>query len=918
VRAAVTRPEIRGREDELAAVARFLDAIPQGAAGFVIEGEAGIGKTTLWRAARDDAGARGFLVLSCAGVEAEVSLPFVGLADLLEPVLEETLPSLPAIQREALEAALVRAEPSSDGGGEAAVFAAALSVLRAARRPLVLAIDDLQWLDRHTARAVAFAFRRLDSPVAVLASHRVGEPSSAPELERVLAEREVDRLPIGPLSIFALDAMLREQLGFELERARLRELHRVTGGNPLYAREIARESLRTGARQLAVPRPLSELLRQRVRAASPPARRLLLLTAELGDPRLDLLAQLDVPDDAFGELAARDLAVSSSGRLRLTHPLLAAAAREETLANQLVELHRFLAERLLEDDVERALHLALATHEPDERIAGRLEDAASSADARGAQETALALVDDAIRLTPDEGEALWRRMLQRASHLGRIGDATGERRQLEDLLKRVPPGRLRARALCELAIVDEFGGLEHARAALDEPGIDLRRRSQAQLLCGWHLSLAADLAGALAAFREAASTAAAARDGRRQAIAACSIAFTNYLLGQPFDDEAFDTSVFSYDREPDARERRNYSWEPRSLRGRLRVIEGEYDGARDDLEKILTRHKELGDEVGIVNAQCGLARLEIAAGNLSVAAAHAERALDIAQHITAGSTAPDFWGTAAVVHAWNGREQAAREAAERALAVPTVIPEIERRARSAVGLLELSLGNAVEAHAEFRRAVEAVRATRFRHPGFFWFWHDVFEACVSADQLSEAEQLSVWLDELVGDIDHAPARASAEIGHALIAAAQGDIHAAIEASDAALAQHERFDRPLHYARTLLLRGSILRRAKQRRAARDSLASAAEIFDRSGARLWAVRARRELERTGRHHVQSWELTPTEAQVARLAAAGAKNREIAEQLFVSVKTVEANLSRVYAKLGIRSRTELAGKVGASAAP
>ena len=908
--AAVGRPGVRGRDEELAKLARFLDEIPSGAAGLVIEGEAGIGKTTLWRAARDDAEARGYLVLSCAAVEAEVSLPFVGLADLLSPLLDVALPALPAVQREALETALLRIEPSGDGAGEAAVSAAALGVLRDARRPLVIAVDDVQWLDRHTARALAFALRRLEG-AAILASRRVTEPASSPELDRVLAERDVDRLPVGPLSLFALDAMLREQLGLELERARLRELHRVTDGNPLYAREIARESLRTGSADLAVPRTLSELLRQRVRAASPAACRLLLLVAELGDPKLDLLTELGVLDDAFGELAARDIAVSSSGRLRLTHPLLAAAAREETPAKRLVELHLFLAERL-EDDVERALHLALASHEPDGRIAGRLEDAASSADARGAQETALALVEDAIRLTPNEGEALWRRTLQRAYHLGRIGDVTRERAQLEDLLKRVPPGQLRARALCELAIVDEFGGLEHARAALAEPGIDLRLRCQAQLLCGWHLTLAADLARALATFRDAASTAAGARDGWQQAIATCSIAFTNYLLGQPFDGEAFDASVSSYDRERGGRERRNYIWEPRSLRGRLRVIEGEYDGARDDLEQILIRRRELGDEVGIVNTQCGLARLEIAAGNLEAATAHAERALDMAQHITAGSTAPDFWGTVAVVHAWSGREQAAREAAERALAVPTLIPEIERRARSAVGLLELSLGNAADAHAEFRRAVEVVRATRFRHPGFFWFWHDAFDACVGADELGEGEELLAWLDERMHGIDHAPARASTEIGRALMAAARSDIQTAVDAADAALAQHERFERPLHLARTQLIRGGILRRAKQRRRARESLAAAARLFEGCGAPLWAARAERELERTGLHHVAVWELTPSEAQVAGLAAGGATNKEIAEQLFMSVKTVEAHLTRAYGKLGVRSRTELSAKL------
>jgi DNA-binding CsgD family transcriptional regulator len=909
MRAAVGRPGIRGRDEELAALARFLDGVPGDAAGLVIEGEAGIGKTTLWREARDDAVARGYLVLSCAAVEAEVSLPFVGLADLLAPLLDGALPALPAVQREALETALLRIEPSGDGAGEAAVSAAVLGVLRDARRPLVMAVDDVQWLDRHSARALAFAIRRLEA-AAILVSRRVG-PASSPELDRVLAELAVEWLPIGPLSIFALDALLREQLGLELERPRLRELHRVTDGNPLYAREIARESLRTGSSDLTVPRTLGELLRQRVRAASPAARRLLLLAAELGDPNLDVLTALGVPDDAFGELAARDIAVAGSGRLRLTHPLLAAAVRDETPTSQMVELHRFLAERL-DDDVERALHLALASHEPDGRVAERLENAAARADARGAQETALALVEDAIRLTCEEGEAVWRRMLQRAYHLGRIGDVPRQRGQLEDLLQCVPPGRLRARALCELSIVDEFHGLDHARVALAEPDVDLPLRCQAQLLCGWHLTLAGDLAGALAAFREAASTAAAAGDGWQEAIADCSIAFTNYLVGEPYDDAAFGGSVSSYDRELVTRERRNHIWEPRSLRARLRVIEGEYDGARDDLERILSGRRELGDEVGIVNAQCGLARLEIAAGDLDAATAHAEGALEIAQHITAGSTAPDFWGTVAIVHAWCGRDEAAREAAGRALAVPTLIPEIERRARSAVGLLELSLGHAAAAHAEFRRAVEAVRATRFRHPGFFWFWHDALEASVCADQLNEAEELLGWLDACVRNTDHPPARASAEIGRALVAAAHGDIGAAVGAAEAALVEHERFDRPLHLARTLLLRGGVLRRAKQRRRARESLAAAARLFADCGALLWLARTERELDRTGLRQVADWELTPTEAQVAGLAAAGARNKEIAERLFMSVKTVEANLSRVYGKLGVRSRTELAGRL------
>jgi DNA-binding CsgD family transcriptional regulator len=912
VRAAVARSGIRGREDELGSITRFLSAAADGAAGLLIEGEAGIGKTTLWRAAIEEAAAHERLVLACQAVEAEVSLPFVGLADLLEPMLESALPVLPRPQREALEAALLRTEPPAEGAGEAAISAATLNVFRAAPAPLILAVDDVQWLDRPTARALAFAVRRLDpESFALLASLRVGEPWSSPELERVLVELDVERLAIRQLSLFALDAMLRDQFGLELSRARLRELHRVTAGNPLYAREVARESLRTDSADLAVPRRLAELLRQRVRAASPAAKRLLLLTAELGDPQLTTLAQLDVADDVFGEVAARDLALPESGRLRLTHPLLAPAARDEATEAELRDVHLFLSQRL-EDGVEGALHLARATFGPDERVATELEQAASIAEARGAQETAALLAEEAIRLTPADGEPRWRRTVAAAYHLYRIGENARGRELLERLVDVMPGGPLRARALFILAHVDEVNEFGHARAALQESGIDEDLRFRLELLQAVH-AMDGDLERAVELFRRAARTATAARNDPQRAVAACYVAYGNCYLGRPIDMEELDWAVAKVERTTrDVRERRHFGWEPRDVRGRIISTNGDDDRARGDFEHCLVRSVELGDEPGTLSARAFLLRVEISAGNLAAALRHAEEVEEIARHITTGSVSARAWGTVAWVYAWAGRIDAAREAAARALVVPTPLSETERWTRSELGLLELSLGDAEAAYRELARAVELLRSSGIRHPGFFWFWHDAFEAYVATKRIKEADELLSWLDQLLAGVDHAPSHASAEVGRALIRSSRGDMDGAIAATDAALEQHERFDRPLHLARTLLVRGAILRRAKQKRAAREALARAAEIFESCGAPLWLERARQELVRTGAHHVDRWELTPTEDQVARLAAAGAKNREIAEQLFMSVKTVEANLSRVYGKLGVRSRTELAARM------
>jgi DNA-binding CsgD family transcriptional regulator len=911
VRAAVARSGIRGREDELGAIRRFLAAGPDGPAGLLIEGEAGIGKTTLWRAAIDEAAERERLVLQCQAVEAEVSLPFVGLADLLEPVLESTLAALPGPQREALEAALLRTEPPAEGAAEAAISAATLNVLRGAPAPLLLAVDDVQWLDRQTARALAFALRRLEPrSFAILASQRIGESWSSPELERVLVELDVERLAIGPLSLFALDAMLRDQFGLELSRARLRELHRLTAGNPLYAREISRESVRTGSRDLAVPRRLSELLRQRVRAASPGARRLLLLTAELGDPKLTMLGQLDVADDVFGEVAARDLAVPESGRLRLTHPLLAPAAREEATESELRDLQLFLS-RQLEDDVECALHLARATSDPDERVATELDGAASIAEARGAQETASLLAEEAIRLTAADGEPRWRRTIDAAYHLYRAGESGRALELLEQLIEIMPGGPLRARALFVLAHVDELDALSHATAALQESGIDDGLRLRLELFQAVY-AMDDDLEGAVDLFRRAARTAVGAGNDRERAVAASYVAYGNCYLGRPVDMEELDWAIAALERGRDGRERRDFGWDARETRGRILSTDGHDERARSDFEHCLARSIELGDEPGVLSARAFLVRLEIGMGDLDSALRHAERVEEIARHLTTGSLAARAWGTLAWVYAWAGRVDAARAAAARALAVPTPLTETERWTRAELGLLELSLGDAEAAHAELVRAVELLRSFRLGHPGFFQFWHDAFEACVATRRVDEAEELLSWLDDLTAAVDHPPSRASAEVGRALILSSCGDGAGAIAATEAALEQHERFDRPLHLARTLLVRGAILRRAKQKRAGREALARAAGIFESCGAPLWLERARHELERTGTYHVDRWELTPTEDQVARLAAAGAKNREIAEQLFMSVKTVEANLSRIYGKLGVRSRTELAARL------
>jgi DNA-binding CsgD family transcriptional regulator len=228
---------------------------------------------------------------------------------------------------------------------------------------------------------------------------------------------------------------------------------------------------------------------------------------------------------------------------------------------------------------------------------------------------------------------------------------------------------------------------------------------------------------------------------------------------------------------------------------------------------------------------------------------------------------------------------------------------------SVLGFLELSLGRPAEADAYLSRAVELERAMGVREPAYFRVVPDEVEALVALGRLDEAEALLAPFEDAGRSLDRAWAMATGARCRALVLAARGDLQGASDAADEAVRQHERLPLPFELGRTLLVSGAVQRRAKRKREARDTLTQALEIFEGLGAAAWSERTRAELARIGGRAASSVDLTPTEARVAELVAGGSTNREAADALFVSVHTVEANLKRIYRKLGIRSRTELA---------
>ena len=230
-------------------------------------------------------------------------------------------------------------------------------------------------------------------------------------------------------------------------------------------------------------------------------------------------------------------------------------------------------------------------------------------------------------------------------------------------------------------------------------------------------------------------------------------------------------------------------------------------------------------------------------------------------------------------------------------------------ARWALGLLRLSGGDAAGANEQLARAWDRHRTAGIGEPVMFPFVADHAEALVELGRLDPARDVVDWLEERGRTLDRPWAIAVAARCRALLAVAAGDLAAGLEHLDEAVAAHGSASMPFELARTLLVLGAVRRRAREKRSSRAALERAAGIFDELGARTWGARARAELARIGGRRASAGKLTEAERRVAKLAAAGRTNREIADTLFMSVRTVEGHLSHVYGKLGIRSRTELA---------
>jgi DNA-binding CsgD family transcriptional regulator len=549
---------------------------------------------------------------------------------------------------------------------------------------------------------------------------------------------------------------------------------------------------------------------------------------------------------------------------------------------------------------------------PDEDVATALEQAARYAEARGAPTSAAELYELAATITPPEmTESLRRRRFGAGGNLWAAGDIHGGRDLNRRLLEELEPGPGRAHTLYVTASVswnDVIRVTDLLTRALTEVGADdlthafiLAELAWAALwACDPELAISrADAALELAGRLDEPGPLRAALSGKAMALG---------LLGHDASDLL--ERAISHEGALDYNELDT----PRMCLGRRQAWAGALDPARATLRVELDRYVEQGREVLTWEARAELAEVEYRAGRWQPAAQHAREAHEIVVEAGWSDVLGGVLPVKAAIECAMGDARQARIDGTEALGLCERMGDRwdEIRARSALGFLELSLGDHAACHAWLDPLVGLTEEMGLREPGAFPFVPDEVEALVALGELGVAEQLTDRLEEQGRTLDRSLALATAGRCRGLIAGARRDLSGADEHLQRALLRHVSVPQPFEWGRTLLVAGTVHRRMKQKGSARELLHEAFEIFEEVGAPLWAEKARSELARIGGRVPSPDGLTPTEEQVARLVAEGGTNREVAQALVMSVHTVDAHLRRIYRKLQVRSRTELARKL------
>jgi DNA-binding CsgD family transcriptional regulator len=919
-----------GRGAEQARIDALLEHARSGvSARLLLRGEPGIGKSALLRYATDQAD--GMTVLAATGIEAESELAYSGLSELLHPVLR-LLGEIPGPQAVALAGALALGPPTAPD--PFAVSAATLSLLATAaeQQPVLVVIDDAQWLDTASRDAVLFAVRRLHADRA-LALFGVRDSDDFQFSPSGIAE-----LILGGIDRQASLQLILQSGAAGISDVVAERIHAATRGNPL----AILESLdRLTPAQLAGSDPLDGPLptgpgiqlsfERRIARLPDSTRKALLLLAASESGAIDELRRAA---ERFGvELSALDAAevvglTHNDGlHIQFHHPLVRSAVYYGADAPARRAAHRALAAALVGQRVvgPRAWHLAAAAQGEEEEVASALEGAAIDARRRSGRAAASRAFERAARLTPDP-EARARRLHEAGSDAYVGGESKRGIDLLDEALTIAQDVALRAE-------------IQHSRARA-EMWTGSPAKARGILLTAAESIEARDPAKAALILVDAATTAFqqgdAEGDFEGTAVEALRVAEWAYRVGLRAGGQpeaaaagAYGKALAVFGRPDEAHALMVQSLEAidegESLQLAVQLINSaaaflyyeEFDRMRLPLERLISAARASSAPGALPYALGHLSELDFRMGRWPQAYAGASEAVALATELDHRFSLIYALACLSWVEAGRGLEADCRAHVARMKAVSPHAKTITGGYGARVaGLLSLGYGRNEEAIQYLEPLSKLLRSSSVAAPWLFQETPDLIEAYVHVGRRADAEAALAALQ----------AQTERTLGTWAIAAAQrcrGLIEEDFQpAFEKALQLHDRTTMPFERARTELCYGERLRRAKRRSEARDRLHAALTSFEQLGAEPWAERARNELRATGetvrRDRPASADLTLQELQVALKVAEGATNREAAASLFLSPKTVEAHLSRIYSKLGVRSRTELAHRFASEGSP
>lgn len=903
------------RSREMVAVGEFLAGAAVQPSALVVEGEPGIGKTTVLQAVVERGRHLVFQVLEAHPAEAESVLAYAAVGDLLAGIDDLFWAQLPRVQRLALDRVMLRDDsggPAIDQRAVAAGFLTLVQIL-AERGQLLLVIDDVQWLDPSSARVVAFAARRLNGKVGILLAVR-SEPNAGarPDWLQLPRPDGIHRIRIQPLSLGGLHAVVSERLGRSFPRPVMTRIAEVSGGNPFYAIELARAIDGAAGAEMSMPTTLTDLVRGRIGQVDAEVQACLLATACLATPTIEVVAHAvnsgaGIVVDLLQQAEDTGLIEIDGHRLRFTHPLLARGVYTDARPSQRRMMHQRLAEVVQQPEL-RARHLALAATGADRETVDALDEAAESAQNRGAPAAAAEFVTMAIKL----GDDTPRRRIHLAALHFYAGDNARSRSVLQQVIEELGPGSARAEALSLLGRVLLFAesfvaAAEALENALAEAGDNVALRVSILITLSFALFNVGHPNPAQARAETAVTEATGLGHGALLSEALSLYVVIRFLCGDGLDNPALERALALDEQSANA----PVTLRPRTQYALTLAWTGRLTEARTVMSGIRAGCVERGEESELVYIAFHSVLAEIWSGQLDEAALMVDDFMERALQLDSDLALSVALTTRALLAAYAGRLDDARRDAREALAAGqrSGSARLSEWPITVLGFVEVSLGN----HWETLAALDPLLAFLGPDPDgteiiAASFVPDAVEAMIGLGRPEEAERLVGALERNGRRLDRAWMLATGGRCRAMLQAADGDVAAATETAQRAMAEHDRLPMPFERARTQLLLGQLHRRQRQRLAAASCLNEALATFDRLGAPIWAQRARDELTRANTGSRTAGGLTAAEQRVAELAASGLTNREVAAALFISPKTVEANLARIYRKLGIRSRAEL----------